>query len=120
MDPKISVVMATYNTEYYLPTSIESILVQTLDDFELIIIDDGSTDTTWEQLTKYADADQRVTLLRNSSNSGLSFSLNRGIDQSKGQYIARMDADDVSCRERLRQQLESFAVSSFRRRVECT
>lgn len=104
--------MATYNMENYLPASVESILLQTLDDFELIIVDDGSTDTTWEQLTKYADSDQRVILLRNSSNSGLSLSLNRSIHQSKGQYIARMDADDVSSKDRLSRQLESFKNDS--------
>ena len=92
---KISVVMSTYNTPVpILKEAVESILHQTLEDFEFIIIDDGSTDDSREYLA--ALQDNRIRLIRNSGNIGLTKSLNIGLKAAKGKYIARMDSDDVS------------------------
>ena len=97
----ISVVMSVYNTEKYLKKAIDSILNQTFTDFEFIIINDGSTDGSLEIIQSYNDA--RIILI-NQSNQGLSKSLNNGIRISKGKYIARMDADDISNCHRLEKQ----------------
>jgi glycosyltransferase involved in cell wall biosynthesis len=103
--PKVSVVMSAYNGEGYLRESVESILNQTFTDFEFIIVDDGSTDGTWDILTEYAGQDQRIALVKNLENIGLTKSLNKGLALAKGGFIARQDADDISCRERLAYQV---------------
>ncbi len=103
---KISVVMSVYNGQSYLREAVESILNQTFTDFELILIDDGSTDATGEILDEYATRDARIILSRNQNNIGLTRSLNQGISMSRGKYIARMDADDVSRADRLSRQFE--------------
>lgn len=91
--PKISVVMSVYNGEKYLQEAVDSILKQTFIDFEFIIINDGSTDKTREILELYSDP--RIRLFH-QDNIGLTISLNRGLKLAKGEYIARMDADDIS------------------------
>lgn len=101
--PEITVLMAVYNGEAYLREAIESILDQTFRDFELIIIDDGSTDTSAAIIQNFAD--QRVKFVKNDTNIGLGASLNRGIELARGTYIARMDADDISLPYRLERQL---------------
>lgn len=106
--PLITVLMSVYNDERYLSQAITSILNQSLTDFEFIIIDDGSTDTSWEILTMAANQDARILLWRNDSNLGLPVSLNRGLALVKGKYIARMDADDVAHSERLAKELATF------------
>jgi len=103
MNPKVSLVMSVYDGEEHLNEAIESILHQTFTDFEFIIVDDGSTDSTWKILTTYHDP--RITLVRNQENQGLARSLNRGLEISRGEYIARQDADDVSLPERLARQV---------------
>lgn len=102
--PKISVLMPVYNGACYLEESIESILHQTFTDFEFIIIDDASTDSTWAILTKYSQQDQRIRLFKNEANLGLTKSLNKGLMLAQGEYIARQDADDVSLLERFQKQ----------------
>lgn len=104
--PKVSVVMSVYNGERYLSEAVESILSQTFRDFEFIIIDDGSTDSSWAILTKYADQDQRVRLFKNEENLGLTKSLNKGLKLAQGEYIARQDADDISFRDRFEKQVK--------------
>ena len=104
--PKVSVLMAVYNGEKYLRESIESIIGQTFRDFEFVIVDDCSTDSTPGILAEYANSDQRVRILRNSANLRLSKSLNVGIAAACGEYIARQDADDISLPTRLQQQVE--------------
>lgn len=105
-DKPISVVMSVYNSQEYLSASIESILNQTHEDFEFIIIDDGSIDRSLEIIQGYAKADNRIQIIVNRSNLGIALSLNKGIKIAKGKYIARMDADDVCLPERFKIQLE--------------
>lgn len=102
--PKISVVMPAYNAEKYIGEAIESILNQTFKDFEFIIINDGSVDHTKEIIQKYNDS--RIVLLENDKNRGIVLSLNKGLDAATGEYIARMDADDIALMNRLERQAE--------------
>ena len=93
--PKVSVIMGVYNAEKTIGKAIDSIVSQTFQDWELIICDDCSSDETYQLIkTNYGNED-RIKLLRNDSNMKLAFSLNRCLSEAKGQYIARMDADDV-------------------------
>jgi glycosyltransferase involved in cell wall biosynthesis len=105
MKPLISVVMSVYNAQKYLKYSIESILNQTYQNFEFIIINDGSTDRSLEIIEKYKLEDKRIVLI-SRENRGLIASLNEGIAISKGKYIARMDSDDISLPDRLKEQVE--------------
>ena len=102
--PAISVVMSVYNSEKYLAEAIDSILNQTFSNFEFIIINDGSTDGSLAIIQSYMKIDKRIVLI-DRENKGLPYSLNEGIAASKGEYIARMDADDISFPERLEKQL---------------
>lgn len=92
--PTISVIMAAYNCSSYINAAIDSLLDQTFQDFEIIIVDDFSTDNTVDLILNYSDS--RIKLLRNTSNSGASFSRNKAINESKGEYLAILDADDIS------------------------
>ena len=103
---KISVVMSVYNGEKYLREAVESILSQSFSDFEFIIVDDGSDDSTYAVLSSYAEKDRRIKLLRNSHNLGLAESLNKALEAAGGDFIARQDADDISFPERLQVQYE--------------
>ncbi|MFW6015694.1 MAG: glycosyltransferase [bacterium] len=100
----LSVVMSVYNAEKYLSESIESILNQTLTEFDFIIINDKSTDSSLDIIKKYATKDKRIKLINNEKNIGLTKSLNKAINISNGKYIARMDADDIAHLERLEKQ----------------
>lgn len=102
--PKVTVLMPVYNGEKYLREAIDSILNQTFTDFEFLIIDDGSTDCTWRIMKEHAARDPRIVLVHNDTNLGLTKSLNKGLDMAKGEYVARMDADDISLPERLAAQ----------------
>src|ERR1700748_3197615 len=99
--PEVSVVMSAYNAAAFIKEAIESILNQTYENFEFIIINDGSTDTTQSIIESYKDT--RIKLI-NQENKGLSKSLNIGIRNAVGKYIARMDADDISMPDRLEKQ----------------
>lgn len=103
VQPRVSVLMPVYNGEKYLREAVDSILAQTLTDFEFIIIDDGSADGSADIVKSYDDP--RIHFIRNSSNLGLVATLNKGIDVASGEYLARMDQDDVSLPERLAKQL---------------
>lgn len=94
--PLVSVIMPVYNRAEFLDRSITSILNQRLSDFEFIIIDDGSTDNTPNILKKYAKQDNRIRILTNKKNKGISFSRNLGLANARGKYIAVMDSDDMS------------------------
>lgn len=91
--PLVSVIMATYNDEDFVEESIQSVLTQDFDDFEFIIINDGSTDKTPHILKKIASQDKRIRLV-NQKNQGLVKSLNRALFMAEGEYIARIDGDD--------------------------
>ncbi len=101
--PEVTVLMSVYNGDRYVRGAIDSILHQTFGDFELLIIDDGSTDQTASILSGYTD--RRINVLTNSSNQGLTKSLNMGLRAARGNYIARIDADDAAHPERLAKQV---------------
>lgn len=100
----VTVLMPVYNGEEYLHQAIDSILNQTFTNFEFIIINDGSTDNTLSIIQSYND--QRIKLINNPQNLKLIKSLNIGIDNAKGKYIVRMDADDVSLPNRIMEQVK--------------
>lgn len=110
-NPEISVVMSVYNGEKYLDQSIKSILNQTFKDYEFIIIDDGSTDYTSKILSSYKD--ERIKIVKNEKNIGLTKSLNLGIRLAKGEYIARQDADDISDPSRLEKLFNVFEKDKY-------
>lgn len=99
----ISVVLPVYNSSKFIEPAVESILQQKFQDFELIIVDDGSTDNSLQLLAKY-HADRRLRIIQ-SQHGGLSRALNLGISEAKYAWIARMDADDIALPERLQRQL---------------
>ncbi|MCX5829833.1 MAG: glycosyltransferase family 2 protein [Deltaproteobacteria bacterium] len=101
--PKVTVLMPVYNGEKYLREAIESIRGQTFTDFEFLIINDGSTDESANIIASYNDS--RIRLVHNNKNLKLVATLNRGIDLAEGEYIARMDCDDISLPERLSKQV---------------
>jgi glycosyltransferase involved in cell wall biosynthesis len=100
----VSVLLPAFNSEKYLSDAITSIFNQSYSNFELIIINDGSTDQTAEIVKSFKDS--RIKYYENEQNKGLIFSLNKGIDLCKGKYIVRMDADDISFPERIKKQVE--------------
>lgn len=102
--PAVSVILPAFNAEKHLGEAVDSILSQTFTDFELIVVDDGSTDRTLEIVR--GNSDYRVTVISNSENLGLAKSLNVGISKARGRYIARQDADDISLPERLQKQFD--------------
>jgi glycosyltransferase EpsE len=101
---KISIVMAAYNEERDIGRAIESIQAQTLSDWELIVVNDGSTDGTEDIVRQYASQDARIRLITNEINLGLPTSLNRGIEVASTDLIARADADDTNLPDRLERQ----------------
>ena len=103
---KISVLMSVYNDETRVSKSIESILNQTFQDFEFLILDDCSTDNTYEICNYYAKKNQKIKLMKNHQNLGLTKSLNLLISESNYELIARQDSDDESFKQRLEIQLK--------------
>jgi glycosyltransferase involved in cell wall biosynthesis len=106
MNTKISVVMSVYNGETYLHETIDSILNQTFRDFELILINDGSSDNTLLIFEEFKKKDERIRIINNVKNIGFIKSLNKGLKASKGKYIARMDPDDICMPERFEKQYD--------------
>ena len=104
--PLVSVIMPVYNGEQYLVQAIKSILEQSYKNFEFIIIDDGSKDSSGEIMAEFERFDSRICVIRFPHNQGLISALNHGIEISQGKYIARMDADDVSLSGRLSKQVD--------------
>lgn len=104
--PKISVIMPNYNCEKYIDKAIESILNQTFRDFEFIIIDDGSTDNSWNIIQDYAKKDNRIIAIKNEKNLWVSKTRNKAINISKWEYIALMDSDDISLTDRFEKQIQ--------------
>ena len=105
--PVVSFLMSNYKTPpAFLRRALDSMLEQTMPDFEAVIINDGVKDESYDVLLEYAAKDSRIRLIENEQNLGLPASLNRGIGQCKGKYIARMDTDDICYPDRLEKQVE--------------
>lgn len=104
MEPLVSVILPVYNAEEYIENAISSILNQSLHDFELIIINDGSSDSSKQIIQSFDD--KRIRYIENEKNLGLITTLIRGIKLCKGKYIARMDADDISMPKRFQMQVK--------------
>lgn len=107
MNPKISIILPTYNGEKYIKWAIESVISQSFSDWELIVIDDGSNDNTESIVKEYAGKDQRVIYFKNEVNLEIQKSLNKGLKEAKGEYIARIDDDDEWIdKDKLKKQVE--------------
>ncbi|PIS09362.1 hypothetical protein COT75_01650 [Candidatus Beckwithbacteria bacterium CG10_big_fil_rev_8_21_14_0_10_34_10] len=104
MKRKISVLMPVYNQEEFLDEAIQSILKQSFNNFEFLILDDGSKDNSFKIVKSFKD--KRIKVFRNKKRNGLAKSLNILIKESKGEYLARMDGDDISLKDRLKKQVE--------------
>lgn len=102
--PELSVILPVYNAEDYISEAVDSVLSQDFESFELIIIDDCSTDSSYEILKKKSESDSRIRLYKNEVNLRLIKTLNLGLSLAKGKYVARMDADDVCRRDRFTKQ----------------
>ena len=107
---KISILMPSYNSEKFISKSIESIINQSISNYEFIIVDDGSDDGTREIINKYIKSNNKIRLL-SKSNSGLTDTLNYGLKNCSGEWVARLDSDDLSLVDRLKKQL-LFAESN--------
>jgi glycosyltransferase involved in cell wall biosynthesis len=103
--PLVSVVMPVYNSQRFLAEAIECILNQTFTDFEFLIIDDGSTDTSSDILATYAKRDERIRIYTHTKNLGIAEARNLGLKLAKGKYVATMDSDDLVLPERLQLQV---------------
>ncbi len=103
-DPIVSVVMTAYNGQAYIGEAIESVLAQSFGDFELLIIDDASSDNTIDIIKQYKDS--RIRLIKNDQNIGISNTRNRGLEEARGRYIAPHDQDDISFPDRLEKEVE--------------
>ncbi len=103
--PKLSIVTAVYNAARYIEESLHSVFAQPYTDFELIIIEDASTDNTLKLLKPFTER-PNVTLLQNKYNEGYGFSRNRGFVAAKGEYIAIHDADDVTLPHRFQWEVD--------------
>lgn len=106
---KVSVIMAVYNAELYLKLAIDSILNQSMSDFELIVINDGSTDSSLSILNSYSDLRLKIT---SQENNGAAAARNVGLQMAKGQFIAILDADDIAQNKRLEKQVEFLENNS--------
>ncbi len=102
--PEISVLMCAYNAEYYLAETLSSVLTQTFKDFELVVVDDGSTDQTPDILDTFAQSDPRVRVIT-GPNAGIPQAANVGLAACRGEFIARIDADDIAKPRRFEVQL---------------
>jgi Glycosyltransferases, probably involved in cell wall biogenesis len=102
--PKVSVIMKVYNGERFLREAVDSVLSQTFTDFEFLILDDGSQDSSAEIIKSYTD--ERIRLIQNAENQGIVAGQNQLIAEAKGEYIAVLDCDDISYPDRLQRQVE--------------
>jgi len=110
--PLITIYMPVYNAQNFLSQSIESVLNQTFSDFEFIIVDDASTDNSWKIIKSFSKKDKRIIAIKNKINLGVSLSSNIAISQSKGKFLARMDADDISLPSRFEKQIKFLKNNS--------
>lgn len=117
--PTVSVIMGAYNCADTLPAAIESVRSQTVQDWELIICDDGSEDGTLAIAARFEEIDPRIRVISHSPNRGLAPALNRCLEHARGQYAARMDADDTCASERFAKQLNFLAQHPHIAFVSC-
>src|SRR5690554_1467307 len=103
-NPKITVFMAAYNAEAFIAEAISSILNQSFEDFELLVVNDGSIDKTVDVVHSFADP--RIRLIHNEKNNGLVYTRNSALDEARGEYIAVLDSDDIAVPERLQLQYD--------------
>ncbi|MCL2853636.1 MAG: glycosyltransferase [Defluviitaleaceae bacterium] len=115
--PTVSVIMPAFNAEATIAEGLDSVLAQTFEDWELIVVDDASTDNTAEAARSYAAKDSRVKLLASETNQGVAAARNQGIQAAGGEYLAFLDSDDLWRKEKLEKQVrlmeEQGAVISF-------
>ena len=104
----VSIVMPTYNAVKYIQGAVESVLRQTYTDWELLIVDDGSTDGTEQMIQNLIKMDERVKLVKNKENIGVAETRNRGVELAKGEWIAFLDSDDIWHPNKLQEQLELY------------
>ena len=105
MNSKVSVITASYNCAKFIEESIKSVLNQTYDNLELIIIDDCSTDNTEEIVNEYIKKDSRIKFYRLNNNSGAAVARNKGLDEATGRFIAFLDSDDIWDKQKLEKQI---------------
>ncbi|MDO5447866.1 MAG: glycosyltransferase family 2 protein, partial [Prevotellaceae bacterium] len=105
---KVTVLVAAYNTEKYLPTCLDSLLTQTHQDWQALCIDDGSTDGTWEIMREYAERDPRFVPLHMAQNIGKARAMNQGLMMAKGDYICFLDSDDWFSPDALEKAVATF------------
>ena len=106
MNPRVSIIMGVHNLSDNYMKAINSIIEQTYKNWEFIICNDGSSDDTMNKLDKIAQKDNRIIIIENKNNKGLAYSLNKCIEVSKGEYIARMDDDDISKATRIQTEVD--------------
>lgn len=111
--PNISIIMAAYNSEKTIVEAVESIFCQTYSNWELIICDDGSSDSTWKKMLGLSKRNNKIKCIKNESNYGLATSLNKCLKYAQGPLIARMDADDISDCNRLELQINYLLNSNM-------
>lgn len=116
--PAVSVILPAFNCEKYIGKAIQSLLSQSFQDFELIVINDGSTDNTESVILEFTDP--RIIYQKNLTNQGLIFTLNKAIDLARGKFIARMDADDICIPQRLEKQFLFLEEHNHIALVGCT
>lgn len=109
MTPNVSIIMPAYNAERYIESAVLSVINQTYSDFELIVVEDCSKDTTYQILTDLAKTDSRIKLFRNDTNSGASYSRNFGVSKAEGEWIAFLDSDDMWLKEKLEIQMSALS-----------
>lgn len=112
MNDLVSIIMPSYNTENYIEASIESVQHQTYENWELIIVDDCSTDNTDEVVCPFL-SDRRIRYLKNEQNSGAAISRNRALREAKGKWIAFLDSDDLWMPEKLEKQISFMEKNGF-------
>ncbi len=110
--PLISLIMPVYNAGHFLAEAIESLQNQTHQNWELIAVDDHSTDNSWKILKEFAQNDSRIKISRTRKNRGVAYTANLALSKTKGEFIARMDADDISLPWRLEKQIQFLQKNS--------
>lgn len=104
-EPLVSVVMPAYNCDRFIEAAITSVINQTYGNWELIIIDDGSSDSTCSVAESFSKEDKRISIVKNPNNMGVAKTRNRGLDLAKGDYVALLDSDDLWCSDKLEKQI---------------